>query len=50
MTPGGLVEAGELITDGLIHEVREEAGAQVTAVGRFVCCSQIDRPIDKAKQ
>jgi 8-oxo-dGTP diphosphatase len=42
--PGGLVEAGELIVDALIREVREEAGAQVTAIGRLACLSQIDRP------
>ena len=30
--PGGLVEAGELITDALIREVWEEAGVQVTAL------------------
>lgn len=49
VTPGGLVEAGELITDALVREVREEAGVEVTAVGQFVCCSQIDRPSDQAQ-
>jgi 8-oxo-dGTP diphosphatase len=42
--PGGLVEAGELIVDALIREVQEEAGAQVTAIARLACTSQIDRP------
>ena len=42
--PGGLVEAGELIADALIREVREEAGAHVTAIAQLVCLSQIDRP------
>jgi 8-oxo-dGTP diphosphatase len=42
--PGGLVESGELIVDGLIREVQEEAGAQVTTIARLACLSQIDRP------
>jgi 8-oxo-dGTP diphosphatase len=42
--PGGLVEAGELIIDALVREVREEAGAHVTEIGSLVCVSQIDRP------
>ena len=42
--PGGLVEAGELIVDALVREVQEEAGVQVTTIGRLVCLSQIDRP------
>lgn len=49
VTPGGLVEAGELMTEALVREVREEAGVEVTAVGQFVCCSQIDRPFHKAQ-
>ena len=42
--PGGLVEAGELIIDALVREIREEVGVVVTEVGRLACCSQIDRP------
>jgi 8-oxo-dGTP diphosphatase len=42
--PGGLVESGELITEALIREVQEEAGAHITAVAPLVCMSQIDRP------
>jgi 8-oxo-dGTP diphosphatase len=42
--PGGLVEPGELVTEGLIREVKEETGAQVTKIGRLAFISQIDRP------
>lgn len=42
--PGGLVEAGELLIDAVVREVAEEAGVEVLKVGRWVCCSQIDRP------
>ncbi len=44
--PGGLVEAGELIMDALIREVKEEAGVQVSPIGRLVALSQIDHPAD----
>ena len=47
--PGGLVEAGELVTDALIREVQEEAGVQVTAIGALVGLSQIDRPTHTAQ-
>jgi len=47
--PGGLVEAGELVLDGLLREVREEAGVQVDAVARLACCCQIDRPALKSQ-
>lgn len=42
--PGGAVEAGELVSDALIREVKEEAGVQVKAIGSLVALSQIDRP------
>jgi 8-oxo-dGTP diphosphatase len=45
--PGGLVEAGELIMDALIREVKEEAGAHVTAIAQLACLSQIDRPAQR---
>jgi len=47
--PGGMVETGELILDALIREVKEEAGAQVDAIGRLVAISQIDRPAQAAQ-
>ena len=47
--PGGLVEGGELITDALIREVKEEAGVQVNGIGRLVGLSQIDRPLQSTQ-
>ena len=47
--PGGLVEGGELITDALIREVKEETGVQVQAIGRLVGLSQIDRPLQASQ-
>jgi 8-oxo-dGTP diphosphatase len=47
--PGGLVEAGELVMDALIREVREEAGVHVTAMTRLACLTQIDRPAQHAQ-
>jgi 8-oxo-dGTP diphosphatase len=47
--PGGLVEAGELVSDALIREVQEEVGVQVTAIGALAALSQIDRPAHAAQ-
>jgi hypothetical protein len=33
--------------DALVREVREESGAQVTAVAQLACLSQIDRPAQR---
>ena len=42
--PSGLVEAGELVSDALVREAREEAGVQVDTISHLACVSQIDRP------
>lgn len=42
--PGGLVEAGEFVTEALVREVQEEVGVQVTEIGALVGVSQIHRP------
>ena len=47
--PGGLVEAGELITDALVREVEEEAGVQVTVITQLACLIQIDRPAQQTQ-
>ncbi|MCG8347485.1 MAG: NUDIX domain-containing protein [Chloroflexales bacterium] len=47
--PGGLVEAGELLTEAIIREVQEEVGVHVTAIGAIVGVSQIDRPAQTAQ-
>ena len=42
--PGGMVEAGELITNALMREVQEEVGVQVTTITQLACLIQMDRP------
>ena len=47
--PGGMVEAGELVTEALVREVREETGAQVEVIGPLIGLSQIDLPARAAQ-
>jgi 8-oxo-dGTP diphosphatase len=47
--PGGLVEGGEIITEALIREVKEETGVQVDAIEQMVGVSQIDRPFQRTQ-
>lgn len=44
MLPGGLVEPGELFSEALVREVREETGAAVEKLGRLAYVMQIDHP------
>lgn len=45
--PGGVVEAGELLTEALVREVCEETGIKVTQVGQLVYVAQLDNPIER---
>jgi 8-oxo-dGTP diphosphatase len=46
-TPGGVLEEGELVTEGLAREVREETGLEIVDPGRVAFVVQIDnrRPL-----
>ena len=40
--PGGIVEEGELVTEGLAREVREETGVDIRDKGRLAYMVQVD--------
>ena len=44
--PGGRVESGELATEALVRELREETGVRVLAPGRLVFSVQVDEQRD----
>lgn len=39
--PGGIIEAGELVNDAIIREVREETGVSVETVGKLAYVTQV---------
>jgi 8-oxo-dGTP diphosphatase len=45
-TPGGRIESGELITEGLVREIREETGVRVLAPGQLALSMQVDNRQD----
>lgn len=49
VAPGGLVEAGESLSEALTREVAEESGLDVSEIGALAYCTQIDHPARAAQ-
>jgi len=44
--PGGVAEHGELLTEALVHEVREETGLDIDQIGHIAYIIQYDQPAE----
>lgn len=44
--PGGVAERGELLTEALVREVREETGLEVQQIGHIAYIMQYDQPAE----